>query len=267
MFEKHSCILKGLNRPALLILALLIVPALGCGSPKTPRQLSNAVNFNVHYTETVKVTTEPPGAHVFVDDQFVGRTPADVDLVVPQMRVKWPYKLGTGYYGSLLVDNAGKPRVMEILALGYQPTRTEIDLKQSQSLNQLLAQYQADAETDPNRAKNLVPKEMKAASKQHVNLAPMRVATRTVEPPREMDASTGPTLGKVTITTRMTGAEIRVNGQFMGNTPAVLPLPAGTHRIQVMSAGLTPYVQEIQVQAGAAMTVRADFKRTGDYQY
>jgi hypothetical protein len=254
-----------MKRLAALALGLLPILALCCATPKTPRQLSNAVNFNVHYTETVRVTTEPPGAHVFLDDVFIGRTPVDAVLDLPRLKVKWPWKLGTGYYGPLLVEDDGKIRVIEALAVGYRSVRSDIDIEKSQALQKLLAQYQGDAELDSVEARKKVPAKMQTESKLHFDLGTARTAAGTAMRPRTGESSSEPTLGKVTITTRMTGAEILVDGKFMGNTPAVIALTPGKHTIQVMSAGLTPYVREIQVNPGAALTIKATFKRYGDY--
>ncbi|MHC4946129.1 MAG: PEGA domain-containing protein [Planctomycetota bacterium] len=178
-----------MKRLAALALGLLPILALCCATPKTPRQLSNAVNFNVHYTETVRVTTEPSGAHVFLDDVFIGLTPVDAVLEVPNMRVKWPWKLGTGYYGPLLVEDDGKIRIIEALAVGYRSVRSDIDIEKSQALQKLLAQYQGDAELDSVEARKKVPAKMQTESKLHFDLGPARTAAGTAMRPRTGESS------------------------------------------------------------------------------
>jgi hypothetical protein len=65
----------------------------------------------------------------------------------------------------------------------------------------------------------------------------------------------------VTITSETTGAEIQVDGAFMGSTPTTLTLPAGPHQISVQSGG-EQWQRTLQVNGGSSVTVNATFEDT-----
>jgi hypothetical protein len=60
----------------------------------------------------------------------------------------------------------------------------------------------------------------------------------------------------VTITASTAGADIEVNGAFMGNTPTTLQLAAGTHQITVRN-GPHSWARTIQVTGGSTVSLHA----------
>jgi hypothetical protein len=52
------------------------------------------------------------------------------------------------------------------------------------------------------------------------------------------------------------GADIVVDGRFVGNSPATLRLPEGTHVVEVRKDGLQPYRKEIHVTDKSNQTLR-----------
>jgi len=65
----------------------------------------------------------------------------------------------------------------------------------------------------------------------------------------------------VTVTSSVPGAEIEVDGQFVGNTPTTLRLPAGKHQFSVKSGPLS-YQRILQVTAGSTVSLNASLSRT-----
>jgi len=67
--------------------------------------------------------------------------------------------------------------------------------------------------------------------------------------------------GTVKVTSDPNGADVSVNGAFMGNTPAQLKLTAGKHRIQITSEGFAEWSREIEVAAGSELSLNATLKK------
>ena len=61
----------------------------------------------------------------------------------------------------------------------------------------------------------------------------------------------------VTIRSNPDGAEIRIDGEFAGNTPSHLKLAPGDHRVSLAMAGREPWERRLRIQSGADLTVIA----------
>ena len=72
---------------------------------------------------------------------------------------------------------------------------------------------------------------------------------------REEDA-TGET-GNVAIASDPVGAEIYVDGKFVGQTPSTIPLPAGTHHVEVKAAGRMHWERDLTVVREGQVNLRA----------
>jgi hypothetical protein len=64
-------------------------------------------------------------------------------------------------------------------------------------------------------------------------------------------------LASITVTSSAPGAEIEVNGAFMGNTPTTLQLPTGTHQITVRNGPHT-WARSLQVTNGSTVSLHAN---------
>ena len=64
----------------------------------------------------------------------------------------------------------------------------------------------------------------------------------------------------VAVTSVPAGAEIEVDGQFLGNTPAELPLVAGERLMKLTKTGHQPWERKLQVLAGGKQTVTAELE-------
>jgi hypothetical protein len=73
--------------------------------------------------------------------------------------------------------------------------------------------------------------------------------------PSDKKAS-GIATGNVTFTGTW-GAEIYVDGQFVGNIPSTISLPAGRYKILVMDGKSADWMKILQVLAGSNVTLRA----------
>ena len=88
--------------------------------------------------------------------------------------------------------------------------------------------------------------------------APMS-AEQEVQPD---NASSANTFAKPTGTVKFTeprGAEIYIDGQFVGNIPSTLQLSEGTHKILIKDGKSPDWPKDLQVHAGSTVTLRAQF--------
>lgn len=58
-------------------------------------------------------------------------------------------------------------------------------------------------------------------------------------------------MSNISVTSTPDGAEIEIDGQFMGNTPSAFKLDPGEHHIAVRKAGYKPWEKKLKVTAGA----------------
>jgi hypothetical protein len=62
---------------------------------------------------------------------------------------------------------------------------------------------------------------------------------------------------KVMVSSEPTGGDIYVDGNFMGNTPSLIELPAGSHTIRVEAKGEKPWSRTVTLTAGSKVTIQA----------
>ncbi len=67
--------------------------------------------------------------------------------------------------------------------------------------------------------------------------------------------------GKVLVTSTPDGAEVSVDGEFMGNAPATLNLPAGKHSIRVKADGYKEWSRELSVLPGGSVSLTASLEK------
>lgn len=70
--------------------------------------------------------------------------------------------------------------------------------------------------------------------------------------------SSGPAqLSSITVKSTPPGADINVDGKFVGNTPSTIQLPIGDHFFSVEKEGLTPWQRTMNVTAGGNLVIDA----------
>ena len=78
-------------------------------------------------------------------------------------------------------------------------------------------------------------------------------------PPADNTQAEPPPPQPATITVKSTppGADITVDGKFMGNTPSTIQLTPGDHAVSVEKEGLRPWQREMTISAGGNITIDA----------
>ena len=67
--------------------------------------------------------------------------------------------------------------------------------------------------------------------------------------------------GAVNVSSNPTGADVSVDGDFVGNSPASLRLASGKHTIAVKMSGYKDWSREITVQAGSEVQLTANLEK------
>ena len=65
--------------------------------------------------------------------------------------------------------------------------------------------------------------------------------------------------GTVSVYSEPAGAEIYVDGKFVGDTPSILPLGTGTHNVVVKVDGKKPWERNLEVIRDSQTQIRAVF--------
>jgi hypothetical protein len=89
--------------------------------------------------------------------------------------------------------------------------------------------------------------------------AAVKLAQPPVASPDSVAAAQVPSTepGTVTVQSWPEGADVSVDGAFVGNAPADLKLPPGKHTVSVASAGYKPWSRDITVLAGSSTNLNA----------
>jgi hypothetical protein len=70
-----------------------------------------------------------------------------------------------------------------------------------------------------------------------------------------------PSTGAVNVTSNPAGADVLLDGQFVGNCPAVLKLVPGKHTVTVKMSGYKDWSREITVQSGSEVQLTATLEK------
>ena len=90
---------------------------------------------------------------------------------------------------------------------------------------------------------------LNAKTRTSVAKVPSEAQTGEEKPPASPTEETA--IGTVNVTSNPDGADVYVNGQFVGNSPAVLKLKPGKHTVVVKLSGHPDWSREISVESGS----------------
>jgi len=79
-------------------------------------------------------------------------------------------------------------------------------------------------------------------------------------PAQRLDSST-PGLSAVLVKSTPDGADITINGKFMGTTPSTLNLPAGEHAIKIGKSNYKEWNRTVSLSAGGNITIDATLEK------
>jgi hypothetical protein len=70
-----------------------------------------------------------------------------------------------------------------------------------------------------------------------------------------------PTTAKLSIASTPDGADIEVDGSFVGNTPSDIDVPAGDHTVAVKKTGFKAWEKKLKVSGGSNVRLKAEMEK------
>jgi len=195
--------------------------------------------------ETLTITSSPPGATVEISGLVAGTTPYKTEFPGGYF-----HKTHT-VFGSRL-EHSMTLRVTKDGYISRQITLTNgpfewVAVTGHQHGNYfLLKSDHFDVRLDPVSYGSGGPVETAGTEGR---LRPAFVATGSNE--RDMNSS----VGSVTIASDPPGAEIYIDGKFVGQTPSTIQLSSGTHHIDVKSPGKRDWQRDLDVLKDSQLTL------------
>lgn len=213
------------------------------------------------FAETLKVTSSPAGANVEIDGVLVGVTPYKINY--PGGYFRKPH--------TVFAARLSHAMVVRIYKEGYASQETTItegpfewtDLKgHSRGRYWLVKADEAQATLRPlaktassdTRAGPISTKNNDSGNERPVAEASAAHAFATT--------SVNSDTGVLILSSEITGAEIYIDGKFVGDTPATILLASGAHQITIKSTGRKDWSREIEVMKGSQVTLRAAFAQS-----
>jgi hypothetical protein len=90
-----------------------------------------------------------------------------------------------------------------------------------------------------------------------------QAAIGATPPPPSGTAQTGPeSVASVQLSSDPTGAEITIDGNYVGSTPSQINLKPGTHSIKMTLNGYLVWVRSIDTEGGESRNIVADLEKT-----
>lgn len=86
-------------------------------------------------------------------------------------------------------------------------------------------------------------------------------ASDSSQVPTPVESSAAMQPASVTVKSNPPGADINVDGKFMGDTPSTIQLAPGEHQISVEKEGLRPWQRTMTVSAGGSVTIDATLEK------
>jgi hypothetical protein len=196
--------------------------------------------------ETLKVTSSPAGATLELDGAVAGTTPYQIDY--PGGYFHKPHTV----FGSKL-EHSLTLRVSKEGYLTQQVTLTEgpyewVSVNGRHHGNYFLlksSHFEIKLEPAP-----LGVNPVGTINKE----GPLRPAHPVVSPANGALSAAQDT-GSVLIASDPPGAEIYIDGKFVGQTPSTIRLPSGSHRIEVKSQGKQEWERSLQVWKDSLLTL------------
>lgn len=198
------------------------------------------------HAETLTVTSTPPGATVEIDGVEAGTTPYTTDFPGGYF-----HKTHTAF-GSRL-EHSMTLRVSKEGYLSQQMTVTNGPFEWVAVTGRhrgnyfLLKANHFDIHLDPVSHGSGGPVETIGTD------GPLRPAAVLAFHSEEHDAHSA--FGSVTIATEPPGAEIYIDGKFVGETPSTIRLPATSHHVEVKSNGKPTWQRDLEVLKDSQITL------------
>jgi hypothetical protein len=86
---------------------------------------------------------------------------------------------------------------------------------------------------------------------------------RAPAPVQTAGETPGGTISEVAVTSNPAGADIEVDGAFVGDTPSTITVTAGVHTISIKKSGFTPWERRVKI-SGGTIQITAELQTSGE---
>ncbi len=210
---------------------------------------SFSITLSASHADTLKITSTPPGATVEINGIVAGTTPYETNFP-------------SGYFHkphSVFSARLGHDMVLRISKRGFEAQKISITdgpfvwigLNGRRHGNYwLLKCASVDAVLEPlSTGAADAFEEEEGAGPIHPHNPPEEHAQTTTAAARVAEGS------DATITSEPSGADIYVDGQFVGQTPSTISLASGAHHFAVKAPGKKQWVRDVDVLPGSKITL------------
>lgn len=201
------------------------------------------------HAETLTITSSPPGATVEIDGLVAGTTPYETEFPGGYFH-KTHTAFGERLEHSMVVRISKDGYLSQQITLTNGPFDWVAITGRKRGTYFLIKARRFEVKLDPTSHGSGTPVETIG------NEGPMRPAYAALKSGalpelREAHASSG----SVTISSDPAGAEIYVDGKFVGQTPSTIELPAGAHHVEVKSRGKQDWTRDLEVLKDSQLTL------------
>jgi len=198
--------------------------------------------------DTLKVTTSPPGATVEVDDAEKCATPCD--LKYPGNYFHKPHTV----FSSRLEHSM----VMKLSKAGFRTQQLTLtngpfawtDLRgRKHGVYYVLKTESVDVTLEP------LPPTVSDAGDEIQHIGPMRSSYKR---PSASAVEENAGAGTVRVESEPEGAEIYIDGNFVGQTPAKFSLASGVHHLIMKAQGKKDWERDLEVMKDSQFTLRPE---------
>lgn len=217
------------------------------------------------FAETLTITSSPPGATIEIDGVVAGTTPYHVDY--PGSYFHKPHTVFTArleHAMSLRVTKDGYRTQQITMSSGpfqwigltgkhhgtyFLLVSDHFDVKLEPASETAAAVSDTSSRAGPIRPRN--------ALGQFVSSTQAADATGQNSAAHSNTQTQSVGTGAVAINSEPAGADIYVDGNFVGQTPSTIRLPAGRHHVEVKSQGKQSWTRDLEVLKDSDLTLRA----------
>jgi len=201
------------------------------------------------HAETLTITSSPAGATVEIDGLVAGTTPYETAFPGGYFH-KTHTAFGERLEHSMVVRISKDGYLSQQITLTNGPFDWVAITGRKRGTYFLIKARRFEVRLDPSLRGSAAPAETIG------NEGPMRPAyaalkSEALPAQREAHASSG----SVNVSSDPAGAEIYVDGKFMGQTPSTIELPAGSHHVEVKSRGRQDWVRDLDVLKDSQLTL------------
>jgi hypothetical protein len=200
--------------------------------------------------ETLTITSSPPGAAVEIDGRVAGATPYKTDYPGGYFH-KTHTAFGSRLEHSITLRISKDGYITQQITITNGPFEWVAITGRHRGNYFLLKANRFEIKLEP----------ISLGSSGRVGTAtregPMRPATSAAFESGNRNDAVAVTTGSVAIASDPSNAEIYVDGQFVGQTPSTLQLPAGSHHIEMKADGKHTWSRDLEVLKGSQLAIHA----------